>query len=63
VTGPSQIQVGMPFCEVGAITGETCGPIKGIDGEEMSSPKGGDDTTYFVLVQPLLDRWGLCILP
>ncbi len=29
----------------------------------MSSPDGDDYTTYFVLVDPLLDKWGLHILP
>ena len=89
----SQIKEGMPFCKVGAVTGETCGAIKGIDGDVveasvyslmgdsgspgfvknsdgtvsavgilMSSPEGDDYTTYFVLVQPLLGKWGLRIL-
>jgi hypothetical protein len=90
----SQIQVGMPFCKLGSVTGETCGAIKGIDGNVieasvyslsgdsgspgfvknadgtvsavgilMSSPEDDDYTTYFVLVHPLLDKWGLRILP
>ena len=29
----------------------------------MSSPDGDDNTTYFVLVDPLLGRWGLHVLP
>ena len=29
----------------------------------MSSPEGDDNTTYFALVQPLLGRWGLRVLP
>jgi hypothetical protein len=29
----------------------------------MSSPDGDDNTTYFALVNPFLDRWGLRILP
>jgi len=29
----------------------------------MSSPEGDDYTTYFALVLPLLDKWGLRILP
>jgi hypothetical protein len=29
----------------------------------MSSPDGDDYTTYFTLVQPLLGKWGLRILP
>ncbi|KLO26820.1 S1 family peptidase [Mycobacterium haemophilum] len=94
VLSGSQIQAGMPFCKVGAITGETCGVIKSIDddvveasvyslsgdsgspgfvknadgtvsavGILMSSPEGDDHTTYFVLVHPLLEKWGLQILP
>jgi hypothetical protein len=29
----------------------------------MSSPDGDDNTTYFTLVQPLLGKWGIHILP
>lgn len=29
----------------------------------MSSPDGDDYTTYFMLINPLLDRWGLRVLP
>jgi hypothetical protein len=29
----------------------------------MSSPDGDDNTTYFTLVQPLLGKWGISILP
>lgn len=29
----------------------------------MSSPDDDDYTTYFALVDPLIDRWGLRILP
>jgi len=29
----------------------------------MSSPRGDDCTTYFMLAQPILDKWGLRILP
>lgn len=29
----------------------------------MSSPDGDDNTTYFTLVQPLLGKWGIRILP
>ena len=94
VSSASQIKPGMPFCKLGAITGETCGPIKSIDGEVieagvfaqpgdsggpgyvknpdgsvtavgivMSTSLAGDpNTTYFVMVQPLLGRWGVRIL-
>ena len=88
-----QIKVGMPFCKIGAATGETCGAITDFDGSVieasvyslngdsgspgfvknadgtasaggilMSSPDGDDNTTYFILVQPLLQKWGLRIL-
>ncbi|CPR11254.1 trypsin domain-containing protein [Mycobacterium bohemicum DSM 44277] len=94
VLGAAQITVGMPFCKVGAVTGETCGAVKSVDGDLveasvyslngdsgspgfvknsdgtvsavgllMSSPDNDDYTTDFVLVQPLLGRWGLHILP
>ncbi|OIN78480.1 S1 family peptidase [Mycobacterium malmoense] len=94
VLSRSQIKVGMPFCKVGAVTGETCGAITNVDGDVieasvfslngdsgspgfvrnadgtasavgilMSSPDGDDNTTYFTLVQPLLGKWGIRILP
>jgi len=94
VLSATQIQVGMPFCKIGAVTGETCGAVKDVandvveasvfslngdsgspgfvknpDGTVsavgllMSSPEGDDHTTYFALVDPLLGRWGLHILP
>jgi hypothetical protein len=94
VLSATQIQLGMPFCKIGAVTGETCGVVKDVandvveasvfslngdsgspgfvknrDGTVsavgllMSSPDGDDNTTYFALVHPLLDRWGLRILP
>lgn len=94
VLSANQIQVGMPFCKIGAVTGETCGAVKGIEGDVveasvyslngdsgspgfvknpdgtvsavgllMSSPDGDDYTTYFALVNPLLGRWGLRVLP
>lgn len=91
----AQIKAGMPFCKIGAVTGETCGVIKGTEGNYVvetsvyslpgdsgspgfvknpdgtvsavgiltSSPDGDDHTTYFVLVHPLLSKWGLRILP
>ena len=94
VLSPSEIQIGMPFCKVGATTGETCGAITGIEGDVveasvfsldgdsgspgfvknadgtvsavgllMSSPDGDDNTTYFAMINPLLGRWGLRVLP
>jgi hypothetical protein len=94
VLGATQIQAGTPFCKLGAITGETCGPIKDLDGDVViaslpakpgdsgsagyvknpdgtasavgilsGSYNGDENTTVFVLVQPLLDRWGLRVLP
>jgi hypothetical protein len=29
----------------------------------MSSPDGDDYTTYFMLINPLLGKWGLRVLP
>lgn len=94
VLSAGQLAKGMPFCKVGAVTGETCGAITNIDGDVVeasvfslegdsgspgfvknpdgtvsavgiltSSPEGDDNTTYFILVQPLLTQWGLRILP
>lgn len=94
VLSATQIQLGMPFCKIGAVTGETCGVVKDVEGDVveasvfslngdsgspgfvknpdgtvsavgllMSSPDGDDNTTYFALVNPLLGRWGLRILP
>lgn len=94
VLSATQIQVGMPFCKIGAVTGETCGAVKDVEGDVveasvfslngdsgspgfvknpdgtvsavgllMSSPDGDDYTTYFALVNPLLGRWGLRVLP
>ena len=94
VLSATQIQVGMPFCKIGAVTGETCGTVKNVAGDVveasvyslngdsgspgfvknpdgtvsavgllMSSPDGDDFTTYFALVNPLLGRWGLHVLP
>jgi hypothetical protein len=94
VLSASQIKAGMPFCKLGAMTGETCGTVNSIDGEVveanvfaqpgdsggpgyvknadgtvtavglvMSTSLAGDpNTTYFVLVQPLLGRWGVHIV-
>ena len=94
VLGAPQLQAGTPFCKLGAITGETCGPIKDLDGDVViasvhakpgdsgsagyvknpdgtasavgilaGSYNGDENTTVFVFVQPLLDRWGLRVLP
>lgn len=30
VLSPTQIQLGMPFCKIGAVTGETCGAVKDV---------------------------------
>ncbi|WP_096284112.1 S1 family peptidase [Mycobacterium ahvazicum] len=91
VLSASQIKAGMPFCKFGAMSGETCGSVKSIDGEVVeanvfaqpgdsggpgyvknpdgtvtavglvmeTSLAGDPNTTYFVLVQPLLGRWGV----
>jgi hypothetical protein len=94
VLSADQLAMGMPFCKIGAVTGETCGAITEIDGDVVeagvfslegdsgspgfvknpdgtvsavgiltSSPEGDDNTTYFVLVHPLLAQWALRILP
>lgn len=94
VFNASHIAVGMPFCKMGAVTGETCGEVTDLDGEVvettvyslhgdsgspgyvknpdgtvsavgilMASPDGDDFTTYFTLVDPVLARWGLTLLP
>lgn len=94
VLSRQQIQDGMPFCKIGAVTGETCGVIQSINGDVveasvfsldgdsgspgfvmnpdgtvsavgllMSSPDGDDYTTYFMLINPLLGKWGLRVLP
>jgi hypothetical protein len=94
VLGPGQIHAGMPFCKLGAITGETCGVVKDVDGDVVIASvqaKPGDsgsagyvpnpdgtvsaagvlsgtfnddeNTTVYVLLQPLLGRWGLSLVP
>ncbi len=94
VLSRNEIKMGAPFCKLGAVTGETCGTITGIDGDVveasvfslngdsgspgyvqnddgtvsavgllMSSPDGDDNITYFTLVQPLLGKWGIRVLP
>lgn len=94
VLSQQQIRAGMPFCKIGAVTGETCGSVKRVEGGVvtasvfslngdsgspgfvknpdgsvsavgllMSSPDGDDYTTDFALIDPLLDRWGLRVLP
>jgi hypothetical protein len=94
VLSRNEIKMGTPFCKLGAVTGETCGTITGIDGDVveasvfslngdsgspgyvqnddgtvsavgllMSSPDGDDNITYFTLVQPLLGKWGIRVLP
>jgi hypothetical protein len=94
VLSAMQVQPGMPFCKIGAVTGETCGVVKDVAGDVveasvfslngdsgspgfvknpdgtvsavgllMSSPDGDDNTAYFALVNPLLGRWGLRVLP
>jgi hypothetical protein len=37
VLSASEIEVGMPFCKIGAVTGETCGSVKGIDGDVVEA--------------------------
>jgi hypothetical protein len=94
VAGATEIPVGTPFCKLGAVTGETCGVVKDLDGDVViasvhakpgdsgsagyvknadgtvsavgilsGSFNGDENTTVFVLVEPLLGRWGLRLLP
>jgi hypothetical protein len=37
VLSRSELQVGMPFCKIGAVTGETCGSITNIDGDVVEA--------------------------
>jgi hypothetical protein len=37
VLSGNQIRVGMPFCKLGAVTGETCGAITDIDGDVVEA--------------------------
>jgi hypothetical protein len=53
VLSARQIQVGMPFCKIGAVTGETCGVVKDVAGDVV-------EASVFSLNG---DRWGLQILP
>lgn len=93
VFGAGEIQAGMPFCKLGAVSGETCGTVSSVEddvvtasvfslkgdsgspgfvtnpdgtvtavGILMGSPQGDDNTTYFVLVSPLLGKWGLRLI-
>jgi hypothetical protein len=94
VYGSDEMKVGMPFCKLGAVTGETCGVVtkvndgmveasvfslngdsgspgfvKNLDGTVgavgilTGSPDGDDNTSYFILVSPLLEKWGLRLVP
>jgi hypothetical protein len=37
VLSRSQIKVGMPLCKLGAVTCETCGAVKGIEGDVIEA--------------------------
>jgi hypothetical protein len=37
VLNANQIQAGMPFCKVGAVTGETCGVVKDVAGDVVEA--------------------------
>ncbi len=37
VLSAAQIQVGMPFCKIGAVTGETCGAVKGVENDVVEA--------------------------
>ena len=47
-----QIQVGMPFCKIGAVTGETCGVVKDVVGDVVEASvyglNGGSRSAGFV---------------
>jgi phage baseplate assembly protein gpV len=89
----AQLKVGTQLCKVGAVTGETCGPITSLEGDYVVEAKlhctGGDsgspgfvknpdgtvsavgiltsssddeNTTYFIIVAPLLAKWHLRLL-
>ncbi len=37
VLSANQIQVGMPFCKIGAVTGETCGKVKDVQNDVVET--------------------------
>jgi hypothetical protein len=37
VLSATQIQIGMPFCKIGAVTGETCGVVKDVAGDVVEA--------------------------
>src|SRR5262249_38991125 len=37
VLSATQIQRGMPFCKIGAVTGETCGVVKDVQGDVVEA--------------------------
>lgn len=37
VLNSTEIRVGMPFCKVGAVTGETCGTVTGLNGDVVEA--------------------------
>jgi uncharacterized membrane protein len=37
VLSSTQIKVGMPFCKIGAVTGETCGVVKSVKGDVVEA--------------------------
>jgi hypothetical protein len=37
VLSATQIQIGAPFCKIGAVTGETCGVVKDVDGDVVEA--------------------------
>lgn len=65
------VEGGVVTASVFSLNGDSGSPgfVKNADGTVsavgllMSSPEGDDNTTDFVLVDPLLGRWGLRILP
>lgn len=65
------VKDGVVTASVFSLNGDSGSPgfVKNSDGTVsavgllMSSPDGDDYTTYFTLIDPLLDRWGLRVLP
>jgi phage baseplate assembly protein gpV len=89
----ARLKVGTQMCKVGAVTGETCGPITNIEGNYvveanlrctggdsgspgfvtnpdgtasavgiLTSSSDDENTTYFIIVAPLLAKWDLRLL-
>jgi hypothetical protein len=58
------IEIGMPVCKIGAVTGfvnNTDGTVSAVG--ILTSALDDNHRTYFILVHPLLAKWGLRVLP